>query len=462
MRVNAEEEQSTSGCEAGKACTLQVSPSGAVGTAEAQFWTASADGERAIFSIVGGLPAEVGNLYEYTFNPATGTGSRAVIAGKTLGVAGASEDAERLYFASREICSSAPNSEGDVAVEGAPNLYLYEKGESCAAGEIDFVGTLAAPDAPSSNQVPSPLAAVPRYHIARAGTDGGQLLFVSAASLTGYDNADAVSGEADREVYLYDAEAAGGPALRCVSCNPSGARPHGADVGLWAAAYIPGYQHQLYGRRPLAAGGHRVFFNSLDPLSIRDTNGAQDVYQWEAPGTGGCSTASAAYSAQNEGCIDLISSGKSPRDAEWVDASADGDDVFFRTEASLVGADPGSVDIYDARVNGGYAEATPSPTCAGDSCQSVPAAPPYASPGTASHEGPGNQAAGRECDARARKAQGLSSRAHRLRRNARKVARPSPSRARGLRRRAQRLAHRAKANSSKAKRCRRNNRRAAK
>ena len=50
---------------------------------------------------------------------------------------------------------------------------------------------------------------------------------MSAAPITGYDNVDAspaAKGARDEEVFLYDSATA---SLRCVSCNPSGARPAG-------------------------------------------------------------------------------------------------------------------------------------------------------------------------------------------------------------------------------------------
>lgn len=178
----------------------------------------------------------------------------------------------------------------------------------------------------------------------------------------------------------------------CASCNPSGGRPSGAALGssLWTAAWIPGYQHQLYGRRPLSEDGSRLFFNSLDALAVQDVNGVQDVYQWEAMGTGDCATSNPTYSAQSQGCIGLISSGQSPRESEFVDASASGDDVFIRTESSLSPRDPGLVDIYDARVGGGEAQPLTPPACEGDACQNVPPAPGFASPASSSYSGPGN------------------------------------------------------------------------
>jgi hypothetical protein len=96
---------------------------------------------------------------------------------------------------------------------------------------------------------------------------------------------------------------------------------------------------------------------------LSDTNLDSDVYQWEAQGTGSC--------ARPGGCISLISSGLANR-ASFVDASLDGADAFFLTDRSLVGVDPGSVDLYDARVGGGFPEpGEPSP-CVGDACQVVP------------------------------------------------------------------------------------------
>jgi hypothetical protein len=369
-------------------CTVQVSPEAVDPKKpnEARFWTANPDGSRAIFSVTGGENA--GNLYEYEYDAAKVEGKSTPIAGQTLGVAGASEDASRVYFASREVCSAAPNSEGALAQAGKANLYLYEEGESCAAGELAFVGTLAEEDVGGS------LASVPRNHIARATPDGGHLVFVSAARLSDYDNTDVVSGKADREVYLYEA----GGELRCASCNPSGARPAGADLGggtLGTAAWIPGYQHELYGRRPLAEDGSRLFFNSVDALALRDVNGAQDVYQWEAPGTGTCSIASPTYSAQNGGCVDLISSGESPRDSEFVEASATGEDVFIRTESSFVPQDPGSVDIYDARVGGGFPAPLEPVACEGDAC-STPPPPLYQTPASAGFQGPGDASPGKK------------------------------------------------------------------
>jgi len=58
-----------------------------------------------------------------------------------------------------------------------------------------------------------------------------------------------------------------------------------------------------------------------------------------------------------------------------IDASEDGSDAFFLTGSSLVGQDPGAIDLYDARVGGGFAEGGEGIPCEGDSCQALPPEP---------------------------------------------------------------------------------------
>jgi hypothetical protein len=116
----------------------------------------------------------------------------------------------------------------------------------------------------------------------------------------------------------------------------------------------------------MSADGRRVFFESRDALALSDVNLNLDVYQWQAQGKGSCTRAG--------GCVALISAGLAGR-SSFVDASAEGSDAFFLTDRSLVGADPGSFDLYDARIGGGFPEPVPPPLCVGDACQVVPPAP---------------------------------------------------------------------------------------
>ncbi len=218
---------------------------------------------------------------------------------------------------------------------------------------------------------------------------GKAAVFSSTQPLSGYDNTDRSTGEADAEVFLYAAEGnGGGGKLVCASCNPSGARPRGVVIqGQPTATQIPTFENTLYAPRVLSANGGRLFFESFDALVPADTNGRKDVYEWEAPEEGSCTTSSAAYAPSDGGCVYLISSGQSALDSEFIDAGPSGSDVFFATLSSLVPQDFGLRDIYDARVDGGLPSPTKSAECEGESCQSPAAAPPASTPASEAFRG---------------------------------------------------------------------------
>jgi hypothetical protein len=140
----------------------------------------------------------------------------------------------------------------------------------------------------------------------------------------------------------------------------------------------------------LSEDGKRIFFLAADALVHRDTNGVQDVYEWELPGAGGCTQESPAFRKQSGGCIYLISSGESPAGSEFWEASPDGRDVFFTTESSLLPQDPGHVDVYDARAGGGFAQPAALPNCEGESCQSAGPPPVDQTLSSASFKGAGD------------------------------------------------------------------------
>ncbi len=440
-------------CEGGNACTTHV---GGSSSFPAFFWSASADGFRALYSekIFGEAEPD---LYEFRLGE-----PRRLVAHDVMGVAGQSEDLSRIYFVSESVQAAG-------AQEGKPNLYLDE------GGTIVLVATLAEGDVgakEAGGALAYNLIGVPYNRATRVSADGHRIVFQSRAPLTDFDNADATSGKSDVEVFSYEA---GSDRFSCVSCNPSGAAPRGRElrkpyVKPWdaaeatnvsAAAWIPTWEHPLHASNAISADGARIFFNSNDRLLPADANSAQDVYEWEEAGAGGCTASSHSYFPANGGCLYLISSGEGSFEAEFWEASESGDDVFFTTDKSLVPKDPGLIDLYDARVGGGFAETAPPAACEGEACQSPPAAPGYSDPASSTYSGPENPLALRDCGASARRAKRLSRRAKRLRRNAGRVARNAKARkARRLRRRAGGLGRQAKRLSRNAKRCRRANRRA--
>jgi hypothetical protein len=387
LRENPQAGRENECTEPSAACTTLVSEheEGSI------FWGASPDGAHAFYS------TQSGGLYEFDADAKTSM----PIAGEVAGVMGVDQEGNRIYFASTEVLDSR-------AIAGKPNLYLYE--DAGAAPRYRFIGVLTKADATLATFVQlSTVNELPSRRLARVSPDGLHAVFAAYAPLTGYDNTDRVSGKADLEVFRYDATADGGDgSLLCVSCNPSGQPPAGRDVRIehpvetpglaenWAAALIPPYETSFYGSRVISSSGDRVFFDSYEALVPSDTNGKEDVYEWEAPGSGGpagggCTAASSSFSPRNGGCLSLISSGESSSDSEFVDASPDGRDVFFSTASSLVPQDPGLIDIYDAREGGGFPPSQGrAPACEGEACQGPVAPPNDLTPSSASFKGPGN------------------------------------------------------------------------
>jgi hypothetical protein len=310
----------------------------AAGGEDLSFQIASTNGALAYFT-------KGDHLFSYQA-PGAGVLTDLTPAGGVLGVLGASADGSYLYYLT------------------TAGLFLRHGSTTTAVA--------AAAD---------PTNYPPATGAARVSADGTRLLFSAEAPLTDYDNTDQGTGLPAAELYLYDASAAG--SLICVSCNPTGARPLGPSSvpGAIANGSAPG-STRSYRPSVLSANGRRVFFDSEDSLALGDTNNAPDVYEWESAGEGSCT--------RSGGCLALVSSGRSAG-ASFIDASADGADVFFLTKDSLVPFDPGSADLYDARIGGGFAIAPEPIPCAGDACQSLPAGPEEVTVNTLI-SGPGNRA----------------------------------------------------------------------
>jgi hypothetical protein len=163
-------------------------------------------------------------------------------------------------------------------------------------------------------------------------------------------------------------------------------------TGVSSAGWIPAWEHPLHASNLLSEDGGRLFFMSYEALVPRDTNGVQDVYEWEMTGEGSCTVESSDFHEENGGCIYLISTGESPAESEFWEAGADGRDVFFITESGLLPQDIGNFDLYDARVEGGFPQPTGVAGCEGEACQSPPEAPNDPTPASSTFDGAGNVA----------------------------------------------------------------------
>ncbi len=408
-----------------------------------------------------------------------------------LGAAETVRSAGRIaYFAARAVLTTEPGPTGETAQADPEhdqvNLYRWQEGHS-----LEFItrlrgGSLTASASDARDWSPAILTGTeaPLAKTARVSADGASVVFSSHRPLTGAPNVAAscpqVAETGRRECAEFFRYAAG-RGLTCLSCDPTGARPiGGATIGT---AYInavlfpltkpaPTLPHNLSAN---AAGeGTRFFFQTPDPLVPADHNGpgcsydpvnpsqeeasCMDVYEWEAPGTGSCTAATAGESG---GCVSLISSGTSNQPSYFADADRGGANAYFFTASQLVPTDGDHLyDVYDARELGGLAsQHPPTPEKCGsrEECQGAQASPQApGSPETQKFVGPGNPTptAHKSCAKAGRQARSLSRRARTLRRNARKVARHDPRKAARMRRKAGRLAAQAKKKSHQAKTCR--------
>jgi hypothetical protein len=374
------------------------------------FQDASSNGEREFYT-------EGGTLFEcHIVESASGElecedGGVELGSGVLGSIPGVSEDGSWVYFVATDVLAEG-------ALSGAPNLYVRYGGTTSLVAVLslnrdshDWGG-----EAGESQTL-----------TARVAPDGRWLAFMSARSLTGYDNRDALSGEPDEEVYLYHAEispsgALGAGDLVCASCDPTGARPVGAvdgggvhpivDTeeewgGSWLAANVPAWQpyklsSAVYQPRYLSDSG-RLFFNAHDPLVPRAVNGNWDVYEYEPEGVGpsgavcgpavdsGSEVFRQALTVEVEGrevdesagCVGLLSSGESAHESAFLDASETGGDVFFLTAAKLARQDTDdALDVYDAHECRGEAPcfpasaAEPSPCATEASCKPAPESQP--------------------------------------------------------------------------------------
>jgi hypothetical protein len=417
-------------------------------TSKAIFQLASTSGEKAFFideaRLTKDATAKAGeaDLYQCTITVIAGKltctlkdlsvdmnpNEHANVQGLTIG---SDEEGRYVYFVAKGAlapgatsgkCPPVPGRGNPSELGECLNLYAYDTKE----GTKRLVAVLAEDDHPDWGGAPG------GFNLgeitSRVSPNGRYLAFMSQRPLTGYDNRDARSGVRDEEVFLYDYAA---DKLSCASCNPSGQRPTGVfdsgefpgllvdrqKPGNWEgqtlAANIPGWtkiniEHALYQSRYLSNSG-RLFFNAADALVPQDSNGVMDVYEYERvggaesegqPASNSCTTASPTYGSASGGCVSLISSGTSPEESAFLDASETGNDVFFLTAAKL---DPtqdvdSALDVYDAHACTAESPCAPAPpppppACEGDACQNPVASPNDATPGSLTFHGPGNLAA---------------------------------------------------------------------
>jgi hypothetical protein len=110
--------------------------------------------------------------------------------------------------------------------------------------------------------------------------------------------------------------------------------------------------------RAISENGEFIIFTTEERLQGDHEGPGAHVYSWHNDG--------------HKGTVGMISPpGEAvPGHLPASGMSATGSDIFFLSRAQLVGQDTdGLVDVYDARIGGGFPAPTPEPSCSGDACQ---------------------------------------------------------------------------------------------
>lgn len=186
--------------------------------------------------------------------------------------------------------------------------------------------------------------------------------------------------------------------VECVSCASSFDPEPRFDVApsYWGDSGVVQTRNGAPQVSKMSADGSRVFFDTIAALLPGDIDGeipaksieywspSSDVYEWRRNGVEGC--------ARVQGCLSLISSGHGGTWVQLLGADPSGHNVFFTTTEALVARDTdNAIDIYDARVGGGFPPPPPPPVeCQGGACQSPLAGPIDTTPASLSFSGPGN------------------------------------------------------------------------
>jgi hypothetical protein len=264
-------------------------------------------------------------------------------------VVGMSEDGERVYY-------DSSNAQLTVWDKGSSTVIAtVENGTGNYGGESLAVNAFA-----------------PGF--ARVSPDGMWMAFGSNSTAQN-DSVHALTGQVTnghREIYLYSLK---DKSLTCVSCPAGGATSNASLLPEVTLATVFFYDEAI--RPNFLADNGAVVFSTAEALVPQDVNGVADVYEYDPA----------------SGKPRLISTGRGKDPAGFADASADGKNVFILTRQPLIASDHDQlVDLYDARVGGGFPEPSSASTpCVDDVCQGAlaPPPPPGSAP-TIGFVGPGN------------------------------------------------------------------------
>jgi hypothetical protein len=405
-RINATSTVAVSNPSPSQCTTCDPTPSPAV------FVGASADGSKAFFltsqQLVNGDTDHTADLYEHDFNNPPGNNEVQLSAGgagdlapgsgaEVQGVVATSADGSHVYFVAKGVLTTVPDlslpSGHQVAEAGADNLYAADT----VSGQTSFVAALCSNKEESGSLKDSQCSATLNgatfegtndgalwnstvlERQTRTTPDGRYLLFTTYAKLAPGDAGTA------QDVYRYDFQT--GELTWVSHCAPDDPGCPAGTTNDINATIIDSPDEQGEGAyanvndkgRAMSEDGSTIVFSTPERLQANATNTGNNVYEW------------------HEGVVSMISGGQDAvagarAGTTAVGMSASGSDIFFLTRTPLVGQDTDQfIDVYDARIGGGFPVPTPEPSCSGEACQgSASPGPALGASGTSSFTGGGN------------------------------------------------------------------------
>ncbi len=394
-----------SNCSEAKHLYMRVNGTETVDLGAYRFLAASETGGEVLLESVSGEVHEV-----LLYNTVTATAAKLFTTHTTfsdgageLHVSSVGVHLTALYFASRELLTP----EAPQASEPAEDIYRYDiRGRS-----LRFV-----------------VQATPRNgaELIQSVSPDGRYAYLNTGAVAGVPGGAAVPGggkiggsvatlESTVQVYRYDSTE---NVIECVSCASSSDPEPKLPAFLNGEDGLPLINGGLPDYKVISTNGDFAFFTTPAALVPQDidqeipiepagagnnhqgygdaagtTSPSSDVYEWRKDGVSGCT--------QLQGCLALITSGRGGYlnlllgTSSYVNAhgeTVEGGNVFIYTRSQLLPQDQDtSGDVYDARIDGGFAPPPPRPTeCEADACSTPPGAPSDATPSSLTFTGSGN------------------------------------------------------------------------
>ncbi len=282
-----------------------------------------------------------------------------------LGVVRISADGGGVYYVANGALTGA-NADGIAPVNGKDNLYVY----NTANATTQFIAALSAEDGEDWKTEDN-------RRTAQTTHDGRFLLFFSVEKLSGAEDTSTV-----QQLFEYDAEteslarvSIGQQSSAGTFCPVTKHFEPGFDCdgnitvsALSPAIPLASFAQNYYPVEAISTlavtDDGRVFFMSRAPLTPLAVEGSKNIYE---------------YSHEN---VYLVAAGENPQletavfqesfneHDRLLGTDESGNDLFFGAVGQLVPHDMDTQsDIYDARVEGGFADVQPVQSCEGAECR---------------------------------------------------------------------------------------------